>query len=141
LHNKINDNRRPKPNGYLQKPNINQAPIAMENNVNQIESLLEKAADYGKTSYELLKLKTLDKTSDVASSILPNIVVLFVFVTFLLFLNLGLAFWLGEIFGKLYYGFFIIAAFYFIIGIVLHFFMHKWIKKNVGNYIVKRMLK
>jgi fatty acid desaturase len=113
----------------------------MENNVNQIESLLERAVDYGKTSYELLKLKTLDKTSDVASSMIPNIIVFFVFVTFLLFLNLGLAFWLGEILGKLYYGFFIIAAFYFIIGIVLHFFMHKWIKKNVGNYIVKRMLK
>jgi fatty acid desaturase len=112
----------------------------MENNVNQIESLLERAADYGKTSFELVKLKAVDKTSDVASSIISNLIVLVVFATFLLFINLGLAFWLGEKLGNLFYGFFIIGGSYFIIGIIIHFLMHKWIKKNVANYIIKRIL-
>ena len=113
----------------------------MENNVNQIESLLERAADYGKTSLELLKLNAVDKTSDVASSIIPNIIELIVFGTFLLFINLGLAFWLGERLGNLFYGFFLIGGCYLIIGIILHFFMHNWIKKNVANYVIKKILK
>jgi hypothetical protein len=59
----------------------------------------------------------------------------------MLFLNLGLGFWLGEILGKIYFGFFVVAAFYGIIGIILHFFMHKSIKKLISNYIIKHVLK
>ena len=39
---------------------------AMEDNAKLIESLLERAVEYGKTSLELVKLKALDKTSDVS---------------------------------------------------------------------------
>jgi len=113
----------------------------MEDNTKLIEPLLEKAAEYGKTSYELLKLKALDKTSDVVSSFIPHSVVFVLIVSFLLFFNLGLSFWLGEILGKIYYGFFVVAAFYGVIGIVLHFFMHKRIKKIICNYIIKLALK
>ena len=115
--------------------------LAMETNEKLIESLLERAAEYGKTSYELVKLKTLDKTSDVVSSFIPHSVVFVIIASFMLFLNLGLAFWLGEILGKTFFGFFVVAAFYVIIGIVIHFFMHKWLKKIVCNYIIKQVLK
>jgi hypothetical protein len=113
----------------------------MEDNSKLIESLLERATEYGKSSFELVKLKALDKTSDVVSSIVPHSVVIAVIGSFLLFLNLGLAFWFGEILGKTWMGFFVIAAFYGIIAIVLHFFMHKWLKKVICNYIIKQMLK
>jgi fatty acid desaturase len=113
----------------------------MEDNAKLIEELLEKAAEYGKASYELAKLKALDKTSDVVSSFIPNSVVFVLIGSFLLFLNLGLAFWLGEILGRTFFGFFVIAAFYAVIGIVMHFFMHKWLKKSVGNYFIKQLFK
>ena len=48
---------------------------AMEDKTNIFESLLERASDYGKTSYELVKLKAVDKTSDVVSSFIPHTVV------------------------------------------------------------------
>jgi len=113
----------------------------MEDNVKLVESLLEKAAEYGKASYELVKLKTLDKTSDTVSSFIPHSVVFVIIAVFMLFLNLGLAFWLGEILGKTFFGFFVVAAFYGLIAIVLHFFMHKWLKKVICNYIIKNVLK
>jgi len=113
---------------------------AMEDNAKLIESLLERAAEYGKTSYELVKLKALDKTSDVVSSIIPNAVVFVLIASFMLFFNLGLAFWLGEILGNICFGFFVVAAFYGITAIVFHFFMHKWLKKFVCNYIIKQVL-
>lgn len=113
----------------------------MEDNTKLLESLLERATDYGKTSFELVKLKTLDKSTDIVSSLVPNSIVFVLIVTFMLFLNLGLALWLGDILGKIFYGFFVVAAFYIFAGIVIHFFMHKWIKKLVGNYFIKLMLK
>jgi hypothetical protein len=113
----------------------------MEDNTKLIESLLERTAEYGKASFELVKLKALDKTSDAVSSLIPHAVVLALAAIFMLFLNLGLAFWLGEILGRTFYGFFVIAAFYGITGIVLHFFMHERIKTLIGNYFIKHVLK
>jgi hypothetical protein len=113
----------------------------MEDNTKSIESLLERTAEYGKTSFELIKLKALDKTSDAVSSLIPHSVVLVLVAVFMLFLNLGIAFWLGEILGSTFYGFFVVAAFYGLAGIVLHFFMNKWLKKSVSNFIIKHVLK
>jgi hypothetical protein len=113
----------------------------MEDKTKLIESLLERATEFGKTSFDLVKLKALEKTSDVVSSIIPHSVVLILIASFLVFFNLGIAFWLGEILGKTYLGFFVVAGFYVIAGIVMHFFMHKWIKKLIRNYIIKLLLK
>jgi len=113
----------------------------MEDNAKLIETLFEKATDYGKTSLELVKLKAIDKTSDIVSSIIPHSVVFVVLVLFMLFLNLGIAFWLGEIMGKIFYGFFIVAAFYILTGIILHLFLHKRIKNLLYNYFIKQSLK
>ena len=113
----------------------------MEDKANLLESLLEKATEYGKTSFELVKLKALDKSSDIISTIVPRFVVITLFSSFLLFLNLGLALWLGEILGKTFYGFLIVAAFYGFIGLIIHFFMHKLLKKIVSNYLIRKVLK
>jgi hypothetical protein len=113
----------------------------MEDNSKLVESLLEKATDFGKTSYELFKLKAIYKASDAVSSIVPHSIVLVIIVIFMLFLNLGLAFWLGDILGETYYGFFAVAAFYIIAGIVMHFMIHKWLKKIICDYIITFLLK
>lgn len=113
----------------------------MEDNAKLLESLLEKAIDYGKTSIELGKLKALDKSSDIVSTIVPRAIVISLLASFLLFVNLGLSIWLGEILGEAYYGFFIVAAFYGFIAFVLHFFFHKRFKKSVSNYFIRKVLK
>ena len=113
----------------------------MEENTKLLESLLERATEYGKTSFELVKLKTIDKTTDVVSSMVPHSIVFVLIATFMLFLNLGVALWLGDVLGKTFYGFLVVAGFYILAGMVIHFFLHKRIKKVVGNYFIKRMLK
>lgn len=113
----------------------------MESNTSLIEELIEKTVEYGKSKLELAKLKALDKTADVASSFMTQSVVLIILFSFLLFLNLGLAFWLGKILGEIYFGFFIIAGFYSIAGILIHFFMRNWIKRYMGDTFIKQVLK
>lgn len=113
----------------------------MEDNAKLIEKLLERAVEYGQTSFELLKLKALQKTSDVASSFALHSFFFALIASFMLFFNLGLAFWLGEVLGKIYYGFIVIAGFYGFILIVLQLFLHKMFKRIVCNYIIKFLLK
>jgi hypothetical protein len=112
----------------------------MEDNINLTESLLERITEYGKTSYELVKLNVVDKTSDSVSSLMAYAIVKVIAVCFLLFVNLGIAFWLGDILGKIYYGFFLVAAFYGLVTFILHFFMRKWMKRVFYDYFIRQML-
>jgi len=113
----------------------------MENNVKLVEELVESVFDYSKSGYELAKLKTVDKTADVVSSLIPYSIVFVIIVLFTLFFNLGLAYYLGEIFGNMFYGFFVVAAFYGIAAVFMQVFMHKPIKDKIYNYLVKQLLK
>lgn len=113
----------------------------MEDTPNLFESLLERVTDFGKTSYELARLKTIEKTADIVSSFIPHSISFVLFASFMLFFNLGLAFWLGEILDRLFYGFLLVASFYGFIGFVLHFFLHNWLKKVINNNFIKLLLK
>lgn len=113
----------------------------MEEKVNFLEPLFERAEIYGNTSYELFKLKALDKTTDVLSSLASRGITILVIVMFITVTNIGVSLLLGEILGKLYYGFFCVAGFYGILTLALHFFMHDWVKKIAGNSIISQMLK
>jgi len=112
----------------------------MEDNTGIIEELLEKAADYGKEELELAKLKAIDKASDIVSASVPGLIVMVSASVFLLFLNLGVAIWVGGLLENLFLGFFVVSAFYGIIALILQLFMRKWLKRKVGDYIIKRVL-
>jgi len=111
----------------------------MENKVNLIESLLESTIEYGRSSAELIKLRALHKTSDIVSSALPHLVVTVVVIFFVLFISLGLALLLGTILENAFFGFLIIGAFYGITGLLMHFFMHKWMKRKFSDFVVKQL--
>lgn len=106
-----------------------------------IELLFEKIEEYGKTNYELTKLKLLKTTATIVPSIISNLIVVLVISLFTLIFSMGIAFFLGELLGNLYYGFFIVSAFYLGVGILFHFYLHKWIKKPIGDSIIKQILK
>jgi len=112
----------------------------MENQPNTFGSLVENAGDYLETRLDLLKLQAINKSSDVTSSLVSRITILLI-VSFAMFiLNIGLALWVGELLGKLYLGFFVIAGFYASIALVLHFFRHSWLKEPVSSMIIKKMV-
>lgn len=112
----------------------------MEDRANLFEEIVENAVEYGKSSLELAKLRVLDKTMDVVSSFMANSVVVVIMFVFMLFLNLGFALWIGKILGEIYFGFFVVAGFYCVLAILVYFFLLKWIKKLVGNAIIKQVL-
>ncbi len=113
----------------------------MEEKANILESLLERAEDYGKTSLELFKLRMLNKILNVVSSIISRSSAILFFLMCFLAGTIGVAFLLGDVMGKLWYGFFIIAGFYGLIGFVIYLLMNKWIKKVVSKFILKHIAK
>ena len=113
----------------------------MDDKATMLGNLQEKAENYVKTNIELIKLKTIEKSADIFASMASRITVILIFVFFVLILNIGLALWIGDMLGRSYYGFFVLAAFYLFLGMLVKAFRHQWIKKPVLNYFITQVHK
>lgn len=110
----------------------------METKVKLLEPLLEKAEAYGETSMELLKLKALDKTADITATLISRFLLSLVVLILVFTLNIAIAFWLGDMLGKVYYGFLVVAACYALAGIIL-LLIHPFIKTRIQNTLIRQM--
>ncbi len=113
----------------------------MEEKATLIESLFEKAETYAKTNIDILKLKAIDKSADVISSIAAKLAIIVVVLLIALMINIGLALWIGELVGKTYYGFFIVAAFYVLVVLILYYKSGVILKAPVNDSIILQMTK
>jgi len=113
----------------------------MEDYGRLFETLLERVADYFKTTVELVKLKAVEKITDLISSLIPHAFIIGILISTLLFLNIGLALWLGDILGTMYLGFLAVGAFHGILAIVIRLFFYKGIKRIVSRQLIKELLK
>lgn len=111
----------------------------MEADVNLIEPLLERCKDYGKTSLELIKLTSIDKSANIMSTLISRLFFLLAAVIFLLTLNIAIALWLGDRMGKSYDGFLAVASFYGICAVILYF-IHPAVKARVNDSIIRLMI-
>jgi hypothetical protein len=112
----------------------------MENNALGLEPLLKKAEDYAKTNFELYRLKTVSKTASISSTLASRALAIILVSTFISLLNIGIALWLGDLLGKLYYGFFCMAGLYALCGGIVYLFFHRFLKKRISNSIISSLL-
>lgn len=113
----------------------------MTDDTTPIATLFERAEDYGKTTLNLLKLNTIDKSTDVASSLIAKLAVVMTVVFSVLIISIGAALWLGKLTGESFYGFYIIGGFYGILAVLIQVFRDQWIKYPVSDSIIALMLK
>lgn len=111
----------------------------MEEHNSIIEPLLEKVEAYGISGFELIKLKSIDKAAEFSSNVISRFFALLSILMFLVIASIGLALWAGELLGKLWYGFFSVAAFYALLGFVLYFLAHNWIKRSISNSFISHI--
>ncbi len=112
-----------------------------ENQPSALSNIFENAGNYVESKVDLLKLKAVKKMSDVTSSLVTKLtmVLLIIFVFFLV--NIGLAMWVGDMMEKMYYGFFIVAGAYILIGLILYALRRQIFKTPLHNRLIKMMLK
>ncbi len=113
----------------------------MEEKATLIESLFEKAEEYLKTNINLFKLKAIGKTADVVSSIGATLAIYAAIMLILLLSNIALSLWIGELVGKSYYGFFIVAGFYVLVALILYLNRNTILKAPINDSIIFQMTK
>ena len=111
----------------------------MEKRATLIESLFEKAEAYAKTNLVLFKLNAIDKSADIFSTIVSKLAVIIAVLLIIFLASIGLSLWIGELVGKVYYGFLIVAGFYVLVALILHY-KPGIIKSPVNDSIITKML-
>ncbi len=112
----------------------------MENKPTNVEELFQKLKDYADTRLDLLKLKSINRVSGFVSSIFTLVVLVLILFAVLFCISIGLALVIGAWVGQAYWGFFIGAALYLIIGLVLYSARDKIIKTPVSNKLIKELI-
>ena len=110
----------------------------METKTNLVEPILEKVEAYTQTSFEIIRLKELAKTADAASTLFSRSLFTIMVSLFIFTVNIAIALWLGDLLGKLYYGFLVIAGCYALAAVIL-LIVHPFIKKRFNNAIIKQL--
>lgn len=105
-----------------------------------IKLLLEEGKKYAKTNIELYKLKAIDKSTSILSAFVARAIVVFIFALFILLLNIGFAFYLGELLQHTSFGFLILAGFYALLGVLLHLFRDRLLMKPLKNFHIRQIL-
>ena len=112
----------------------------MENKTTNGEELFYKLKDYGDTRLDLFKLKSINKVSGFLSSLITSVVLMVLLFLVVLCITIGAALLLGSLTGSAYYGFFIMAGIYIIIGLVLFYNKDKAIKTPISNKLIKDLI-
>jgi len=112
----------------------------MEEQKTPVEILLERGQVYAKTTIQLFKLKATDKGAEIVSKVVTGFVILIMLTLLFINLNIGIALFLGELLGKNWLGFMILAGFYGVVALVIYLFRDRWIKRPVSNSIIKELL-
>jgi hypothetical protein len=109
-------------------------------NPTTIETLIDKAENYARTTIELGKLQAVDKSADLLSSAAAGIVISVVVGMFLMLLNIGVAFYIGEMLGSIAYGFFAVSGFYLVVALLVIAFKNQLVKLPISNAIITGIL-
>lgn len=104
-----------------------------------LESMLKTSGEYLENRLDLMKLKATKSISEAVSEMVSKLIVMLIFSFFFLVLNIGLGLWLGELLGKTYYGFLVLAGFYFIAGLIVYSGREKWFRVPVAESIIKKI--
>ena len=106
-----------------------------------METLIQKTGDYLETRLELLRLKTVNKSSQIASTFITYSIFFAFIYLFVLMLSIGIALLLGQWLHNLWAGFLIMAGLHLIIFISGLIYLNKPIKRFIQNLIVERFIK
>ncbi len=111
----------------------------MPNNTITIEPIIRSLEKYSATSLKLFKLYLIDFTASIFAELVSKMIVLVLLVTCFLFFSIGIAIWLGLLFGGIHYGFFALSAFYLLLSLLFIVFKQFLIHHPAYNLIARKL--
>lgn len=105
----------------------------------KIEELSVHVKKYVDNRIEYTKLNIAEKVSEIAGNLLSGALLTILLFLFILFSGISLAFYLGELVGKIYWGFLIVASIYLAIGFIVWLFKKPLLQIPIMNSILNQI--
>lgn len=112
----------------------------MDSHHSIVETIFKKIEVLTINQTEIIKLKMYSKSIDLATFFIMKTITIGVIGLFLLFLNIGISLWIGDLLGESYYGFLVVALFYAVIAIIIHGVIYKSIQMQISNAFLTQIL-
>jgi len=103
----------------------------------EIKEAKDDFEEYVKAQIDLIKLHSAESISRLLSGLLIKMVLFYLFFFVLLFGSLAIAYWLNKAFDSQGLGFVIVAAFYFVIGLIFMAVRKKLVEKPVIQSVIQ----
>lgn len=106
----------------------------------KLEELSDSLKQYLLLNIEIIKLEATNHVSAIGSTVASSLIVGISAFLFVFTLSIGLGFYLSALLGDSYSGFAIIAAFYFLLAIILFLGRKRLIERPLRNKIIEKIL-
>lgn len=110
----------------------------MEDQELDTRKIAGKVKDYIEVRKELAVLSAVEKGSQLFANLVTDGLVLLFGVLAILFGSLALGFYLSELIGNTFSGFFIVTGFYFLLAIAVYALKDKYLEKHIINAMIKK---
>ncbi|MEO7767750.1 MAG: phage holin family protein [Ferruginibacter sp.] len=104
-----------------------------------VEEFITQLKTYVNTEIELLKLSISEKLSKAFSALITILFVAIVFLIFVLFASVSLAYFLGECLERMWAGFLIVGFLYLLSGIIAWYTREKFLRIPIMNAIIRKL--
>lgn len=111
----------------------------LQQEFNKAEELAMQLKGYVNTEIELAKLTVAEKLSKAFSNLIAVLFVGVIFLLFILFASLALAYLIGECLNTVWAGFLIVALLYFLVGIIAWYAREKLLRIPIMNAIIRQL--
>lgn len=108
---------------------------------NKLEDITDSLKEYLLLNFEILKLEATEHITEIGASFTAILLIGISIFMFVFTLSIGLGFYISALLGNAYSGFAIIAAFYFLLVIVLIIGRKKLIEKPMRDKFIQKILK
>jgi hypothetical protein len=106
---------------------------------NKLEEITDNLKEYLLLNFEILKLEATERISVIGASLTATLLIGISVFMFVFTLSIGLGFYISAILGDAYSGFAIIAAFYFLLAIILFVGRKKLIERPLRDKIIEKI--
>jgi hypothetical protein len=113
----------------------------MEETFTKVEELADHVKEYLNNRIASVKLSTAEKSSGLLANIIARAIVALVFVFFIAFASVAVAYVFAKFTGELYWGFLMVAGIYLLLGLLVWVFREKILRMPIMNGMLQQLFK
>ena len=111
----------------------------MEKTFAKVEEMADHVKEYVNNHISAVKLSVAEKTSALLANIIAVTIALLVFVMFVIFSSVAVAFAFAKLTGEYYWGFLIVAGIHLLIGILVWALKERILRMPIMNAILQQL--